>query len=71
MYEETFFSVGTFFGICAIVAFLPLVPSIAGLLFQYSRAAHFTIISDVRFVLTIALGIVGSLFVVYPSLGSD
>ena len=71
MYEERFFAVGTCLGFCAIVAFLPLVPSIAGLFFQYSRAAHFTIISDVRFILTIALGIVGSLFVVYPSLGSD
>jgi hypothetical protein len=71
LYEDTFFAVGTFIGICAIFVFLPLLPSIAGLSLNYSRAAHFLIVSDVRFVLMLVLGIVGMLLMVYPSVGRD
>jgi hypothetical protein len=67
--DETMFSIGAFLFACSIVVFTPLIPLIGSLAFQYSRAAHFSIISDARFILTIVLGIVGILFTVGPSIG--
>jgi len=69
--DELLFGIGVCVQMCAVLVFIPLIPLIGSLAFHYSRAAHFTIISDVKFFLTIALGIIGSLFVVAPSIGGE
>ena len=71
MYEETYFGIGIFLQCCAVVVFLPLLPAIVELFFHYSRAAHFSIISDIRFILTVVLGIVAISFTVLPSVGGE
>lgn len=69
--DDLLFGIGSCLCVCAIVVFFPLVPSIGGLVFHYSRIAHFSIISDVRFILTIAFGVIGCLFIIVPSLGAE
>jgi len=71
LYEETYFGIGIFLQCCAVVVFLPLLPAIVELFFHYSRAAHFSIISDIRFILTVVLGIVAVSFTVLPSVGGE
>jgi hypothetical protein len=69
--DELLFGIGACLQICAVLTFLPLIPSISALFFHYSRAAHFLIISDFRFILTIAFGIVGILLIILPSLDNE
>lgn len=67
--DEMLFGIGAFLLVCSIVVFTPLIPIIGSLVFQYSRTAHFSIITDVRFILANACGIVGILLTITPSVG--